>query len=303
MSRIRSLHPSLFTDERYMALSFPARELIKGIWCEADDQGVFEWKPLTLKARIMPADAIDMAALLDELIAGQFVIRFDLEGRSYGAVRNFRRFQRPKKPTATHLLPPEFRTYVGLSSETEEPHDIQPPPVPHQFPTSGGKPPQMEDGGGRMEDGKKSRKPERSESPTLPAKQRSFGESLLVRYALGPAPNQPLAEAPPTEQTFAWPKILSVEGEIVPSEVPDEWLGETYQSHPLVDGYAASESFAAYWTDGKGAGTTRTERGWHQCWRNWIAREKQGRSTAWIDRYGYRKHLHGTVAEPIGAPH
>lgn len=168
MSRIRSLHPGLFTDERYMALSFPARELIKGIWCEADDQGVFEWKPLTLKAKIMPADAVDIVALLAELIAGEFVTRFEIDGKGYGAVRNFRKFQRPKKPNSIHLLPPEFRHYVGLTDDEGEPEKDKSPPVPHQFPTKEEKSPQMEDGGGRMEDGVKEEreKPERSESPT-----------------------------------------------------------------------------------------------------------------------------------------
>jgi len=132
VSRIRSLHPGIFTDERYMALSFPARELLKGIWCEADDQGAFEWKPLTLKARIMPADAVNVAELLDELKAGQFVAQYEHEGRSYGVVRNFRRFQRPQKPHALHPLPPELRNYVGLSEETTELSRVGREPLPDQ---------------------------------------------------------------------------------------------------------------------------------------------------------------------------
>lgn len=146
-----------------MALSFPARELIKGIWCEADDQGVFEWKPLTLKAKIMPADAVDTVALLAELTDGEFVTRFEQEGKSYGAVRNFRKYQRPKKPNSTHVLPPEFRIYVGLSDDTPEPGNDKSPSVPSQSPPSGGKPPQMEDEGGRRE---KEEEVERSESPS-----------------------------------------------------------------------------------------------------------------------------------------
>lgn len=166
MSRIRSLHPGLFTDEQYMALSFPARELIKGIWCECDDQGAFEWKPLTLKAKIMPADAVDMPALLDELVRGKFVTKYDYDGRSYGAVRNFRRFQRPKKPNSIHLLPSEFRTYVGLSADEEEHSAEQPPSVPHQLPTEGEKPPQMEDEGRRVkgEERKKDSEPNGSDA-------------------------------------------------------------------------------------------------------------------------------------------
>jgi len=149
MARIRSLHPGLFTDERYMALSFPARELIKGIWCEADDDGVFDWKPLTLKARIMPADAVNMDDLLTELEDGQFIQHYEHGGHELGAVRNFRTFQRPKKPNSRNLLPDDFRTYVGLTGQRSEPKPVKVAPVPHPLPTSGEKPPQMEEEGRR----------------------------------------------------------------------------------------------------------------------------------------------------------
>lgn len=121
MSRIRSLHPGLFTDDRYMSLSFPARELIKGIWCECDDQGVFEWRPLTLKMRILPADAVDVGALLAELVQGKFVLAFDADDRKFGAVRNFRKYQRPQKPNAVYPLPDELRAYVAIEKKSDDP--------------------------------------------------------------------------------------------------------------------------------------------------------------------------------------
>jgi hypothetical protein len=146
VARIRSIHPSLFTDEHYMALTFPARELLKGLWCESDDQGIFEWKPLTLKARLMPADNVDMMALLLELEDGNFIRPFDHDGKRLGAVRNFRRFQRPKKPNAVHYMPVEFRTYVGLKADGSPPDADKTDEVPPK----GERSPQMEDGGGRM---------------------------------------------------------------------------------------------------------------------------------------------------------
>lgn len=148
MARIRSIHPSLFTDEAYMALSFPARELIKGLWCESDDQGVFEWKPLTLKARLMPADNVDMMALLLELEDGNFIRPFDSDGKRYGAIRNFRKWQKPKKPKKVHPLPVEFRTYVGLRADGSPPDQVQEDEVP----PNEEQPEQREEGGGRMEE-------------------------------------------------------------------------------------------------------------------------------------------------------
>ncbi len=144
MARIRSLHPSIFTDEAYMALSFAARELIKGLWCEADDHGVFEWKPLTLKARLMPADNVDMVALMAELTAGRFVLLAEHEGRQLGAVRNFGRFQRPKKPKYVHPMSDEFRTWTASSADSSPPDPVEDAPVPKK----GEQPPQRKEGGG-----------------------------------------------------------------------------------------------------------------------------------------------------------
>lgn len=146
MARIRSVHPGLFTDESFMSATPLARIVMIGLWTEADDNGVFEWKPLTLKARLLPADNADMAAMLDELAALNIICGFEHGVRSFGAIRNFRKYQRPKKPNAVHPLPSKIAVYVGLDDDGS-------PSVGNQFGTDGENPPQMEDGGWRMEDG------------------------------------------------------------------------------------------------------------------------------------------------------
>lgn len=114
--------------------------LFIGLWCEAFDDGVFAWKPLTLKARIFPVDNVDIGNLLSAIFEVEFIQKFCSGDKDYGAIRNFRKFQRPKKPNDSGVLPAEFRTYVGLTVDSS-------PPVPNQFPTSTEKSPQMEDGG------------------------------------------------------------------------------------------------------------------------------------------------------------
>lgn len=157
MARIRSLHPGWFTDEAVLSCSPLARILVLGLWTEADDKGVFEWKPVQLKVRILPVDAADAAALLDELAAVDLIRRFEVAGKAYGAVRNFRRWQRPKKPNSLHPIPDELHPYIGLTSENSE-------PVENQFRTGGEKSPQMEDvGGRRKEEGGKHNSPNQGE--------------------------------------------------------------------------------------------------------------------------------------------
>lgn len=141
MARIRSIHPGIWTDEGFAMLSMAARVLLFGIWTEADDHGVFEYKPVSLKMRIFPADKVDVEPLMEELTVFNLVSVFPSEGRHYGVVRNFCRYQRPKKPSYKHVLPDEFRTYVGLTGNSSE-------PLPHQSSTGTEISPQMEEGGG-----------------------------------------------------------------------------------------------------------------------------------------------------------
>lgn len=140
MSRIRSVHPGLWTDERFASVSPLARLLFIGIWNECDDQGSFEWSPIKLKMRLLPADNADATDLLEELRAAGTIMAYEVDGRKLGAVRNFAIFQRPKKPNSIYPQTDEVRKFCGFKDQ----------PVPNQFPTNGEKPPQMEDGGGRV---------------------------------------------------------------------------------------------------------------------------------------------------------
>lgn len=144
MARIRSIHPGLFTDEAFATLSSDAQMLLIGIWTEADDQGVFEWKPLTLRMRLRPAKDGDVVGMLDEIEASNSVKRFEVDGKLYGAVRNFRKWQRPEKPKNRFPLPDDLRVYVHLSPANPQPvADESPKPV-------------SEEGGRRKEEGKES---------------------------------------------------------------------------------------------------------------------------------------------------
>lgn len=116
MARIRSIHPGLWTDEAFVSVSPLARLLFMGLWNEADDQGVFEWKPITLKMRLLAADSADVPALLAEMASVGMIRRFEASEKAYGAIRNFRRFQRPEKPKAYHPLPDEIAEFVALST-------------------------------------------------------------------------------------------------------------------------------------------------------------------------------------------
>jgi hypothetical protein len=117
LARIRSVHPDLFLDEAFVSLSPAARLFLIGVWTESDDHGAFEWQPSRLRFKILPADGIAGDELLGELERANIIKKVDIDGRAYGLVRNFCRFQRPKKPTYKVDIPVEHRSFVALKAD------------------------------------------------------------------------------------------------------------------------------------------------------------------------------------------
>jgi hypothetical protein len=181
MARIRSIHPGFWTDDAVMELTVTAPlaiPLLLGLWNEADDQGVFVAKAVTLKARILPAVTVAVEPLLDLLESLNFIRRFAHAGKQYGAIRNFRKYQRPKSPQATHPLPRDARAYVGLDPAKPEIRGSDGGGVSEidgdevlSFPPEGEIPPQREEEGRRREEEGRRRKEItsslRSEAPKL----------------------------------------------------------------------------------------------------------------------------------------
>jgi hypothetical protein len=148
MARIRSIHPGLFTDELFAGLSMAARVLLLGLWTEADDQGVFDWKPVTLKMRVMPVDNVDVPSLLLELEQSDVIRKFDQDARAFGAIRNFCKFQRPKTPKYRVLKSAELRNYVASQYPVTETTEAEVVAFPQKVEIA----PQRKEEGGKREE-------------------------------------------------------------------------------------------------------------------------------------------------------
>jgi hypothetical protein len=147
MARIRSVHPGLATDARFVVLSDAAQIFYVLLLTAADDAGVFRWEPLELRMQLRPASTTPIEPLLVELVAGNFLRRFEAGGNAYGAVRNFRRYQSPKLPTRRHPLPADLFRYVGLApgelevvpkakAKKSEPDQDDESQLPQSFPSA-----------------------------------------------------------------------------------------------------------------------------------------------------------------------
>lgn len=106
MARRRTLHPDFFHDEELVALDPLHRLLFAGLWCWADREGRLLDKPLKLKMQILPADAIDVDAALQDMQAAKLITRYEVDGQKYLLVNSFKRFQWPHPREAASVIPP-----------------------------------------------------------------------------------------------------------------------------------------------------------------------------------------------------
>lgn len=79
------------------------------------------------------------------------------------------------------------------------------------------------------------------------------------------------AAAKPAPKRKAITHLFELEG------LPDEWRKLCEQIRPDLDPQRVFVEFRFYWTQGKGQGTRRSDKGWTSTWMNWIKRQKEQR--------------------------
>lgn len=139
---IRSIKPTFFYDEKFVQLErragLPPRSLrlfFVGLWVQADRNGVFPWSPLWLQREIVPwDDDVDVEAVLEALVAGGQVARFEADGERYGVITKFLRHQIPRSREAARypepppdLLPADVRDKIRGSERSGSNRSVQDP--------------------------------------------------------------------------------------------------------------------------------------------------------------------------------
>lgn len=94
MAHIRHIKPEFFTSEKVNDLAPLAALAWIGLWCHADKNGRFEWKPRVLKVLIFPyRDGVDFEKLLHELARAGCVQKYTVNGQDYGLIVNWTQHQ------------------------------------------------------------------------------------------------------------------------------------------------------------------------------------------------------------------
>ena len=115
--RNRLLDPGFFENEELAELGAEAQILFAGLWCYADREGRFKWKPQIIKGRIFPFTQCDVPQLLDSLALAGFIVRYNVNGKEYGQVLNFLKYQRIHPREMQSKLPAYEEAFLSNFSE------------------------------------------------------------------------------------------------------------------------------------------------------------------------------------------
>ena len=113
MARTRALKPQYFKNDLLAECQPLARLLFAGLWCMADAEGRLEYRPLRVKAEILPYDNCDVDELVGELEQRGFVRRYRVEDVTVLVVPKFLEHQRPHPKEPVESLPLEENDTAG----------------------------------------------------------------------------------------------------------------------------------------------------------------------------------------------
>ena len=94
--RARNIKPGFFSNEVLGTLEPIICLTFSGLWCLADKHGILEDRPLRIKAELFPyRENLDINGYLTVLERSGFIARYQVDGKAYIEVLNFRKHQTP----------------------------------------------------------------------------------------------------------------------------------------------------------------------------------------------------------------
>lgn len=135
MARKREIHPGFFKNEDMSELEPLCRLLYLGLLTLADKEGRLEDRPKKLKAEILPYDNCDGETCLSELAAKGFIIRYEVDGKTYLQINNWDKYQNPHPKETASIIPAPHQedSKVNLGTTLEQPKDKHEEPKGESF--------------------------------------------------------------------------------------------------------------------------------------------------------------------------
>jgi hypothetical protein len=98
MARIRNIKPEFYSHEELQDMEVEHPELhpmlvFSGLWTQCEWSGVFHWSIRKLKLSLLPFLDYDLEKALEYLERHNFIKKFSRDGKDYGFVYNFSKYQ------------------------------------------------------------------------------------------------------------------------------------------------------------------------------------------------------------------
>jgi DnaD/phage-associated family protein len=129
MARARNIKPGFFINDALAEVEPLGRLLFIALWTIADRAGRLEDRPHRIKVQALPYDNCDPDALLNQLQAGGFILRYAVAGCPCIQITNFSKHQHPHMQEKASEIPPPPRQHAKPLPPAQ-----QPAPVPPQAP-------------------------------------------------------------------------------------------------------------------------------------------------------------------------
>lgn len=262
MARIRSIHPGLATDEKFMSMSAYAMATWPLLWTECDDHGAFAWNPVVLKARLLPYPLVKMEDILAEWEQLGCIKKIEIGGKPVGLVRNFCKFQRCRRPQYIYAIPDEWRTFIGLSDADGiiiGTHGVE----------------IAADDEGQDDDLDDTHTLETPIARTMSVTETVQGASRRTMSGISPHSRVGEGDSRVEEETTSLRSVVPPKARKVGSRLPETWIpSETdsafARSQGLSEEASAREAakFRDFWLAKSGRDGTKQD--WSATWRNWV---------------------------------
>lgn len=104
MARKRMIHPTLWTDSKFLQLEDEAKLLFIGLLCFADDDGIFKYDAITIKCQVLPASNTKLE-LIESYISSMLGLNMLEEGENkLLRYTNWHNYQKINHPTASKYI-------------------------------------------------------------------------------------------------------------------------------------------------------------------------------------------------------
>jgi len=122
--RIRTVKPELFKSEKLWDLQvqtgLPLTQAFIGLFCYADREGRFEWRPRALKSDVLPYWDGDFEEVLKALASKMYIVRYTVAGKDYGFIRDWRLHQAiGNKEVPSEIPSPSDHAKASLEASEE----------------------------------------------------------------------------------------------------------------------------------------------------------------------------------------